>query len=69
MPNGAAYQYLSAQIISQDFYGGAGCGAPEMVCNDVHFYYTGDQVDSIVNGVDRAPFPIREMAMVSRSKT
>ena len=59
MENGAAYQYLSAQIISQDFYGGAGCGAPQMVCNDIHFYYTGDQVDSIVNGVDprTVPYP------------
>lgn len=55
--NGAAYQYLSAQIISQDFYGGAGCGAPAQVCNDIHFYYTGDQIDGITSGVDPRTIP------------
>ncbi len=57
--NPNAYLYLSSQIISQDFYGGAGCGAPTQVCNDVHFYYTGDQVDGIIHGVDprQIPYP------------
>ncbi|MBS0164410.1 MAG: Ig-like domain repeat protein [Nitrospira sp.] len=55
--NGAAYQYLSAEMISQDFYGGAGCGAPQMVCNDIHFYYTGDEVDGIVTGIDPRTIP------------
>lgn len=44
----AAYAYLSNYIITKAFYGTGSCPS-SAVCNDIRFYYTGSQVDSLTN--------------------
>jgi len=49
-----AYAYISNQLASVYFYGGAGCLAQPSVCKDIRFYYTGSAAAKIANGISPA---------------